>query len=329
MVAENKFDKKKIILVTGSHRSGTTWVGKTIAYDKNITYVHEPFNINDEPVYQKIFTYKFKHFYACIPYCREEDENEVYKAFKKLFSLTNNPFDYALKICIARPKDFKIPLRFFKYFFENYFNKQKNVLLKDPAALFAAPWLYEKFHCQVICTTRHPLAFVGSQKKWNWDVAVSNKYISQQEKFINQFLPDYVNEIKAYSTSNPDFIERACFAWNIYNRVVLSYKQKYPDWMFYRYEDLAENPTENFKEIFQKLGFPYTDQIVRKINKVSVNSNIVETKTLSFQTRNSASCINTWKNRLTEDEINKIIALTNDTAKHFYPEGLNEYNHLA
>ena len=70
------------------------------------------------------------------------------------------------------------------------------------------------------------------------------------------------------------------------------------------------------------------DKIINKIDKSSVSSNIVDTKTLSFQPRNSASSMNTWKKRLTEDEIQKIMSLTNDTAKHFYPEGSKEYNPL-
>src|SRR6056297_2610448 len=31
------------ILVTGSHRSGTTWVGRTLAMNQSVGYVHEPF----------------------------------------------------------------------------------------------------------------------------------------------------------------------------------------------------------------------------------------------------------------------------------------------
>ena len=32
------------ILVTGSHRSGSTWVGKMIASHPRVAYVEEPFN---------------------------------------------------------------------------------------------------------------------------------------------------------------------------------------------------------------------------------------------------------------------------------------------
>jgi len=35
---------KTKILVTGSHRSGTTWVAKMIANSPSVGYIHEPFN---------------------------------------------------------------------------------------------------------------------------------------------------------------------------------------------------------------------------------------------------------------------------------------------
>ena len=51
---------KKNILVTGCHRSGSTWTGHVIAKAKNIRYVKEPFNIgnkrNNAPFY-----YWFEH----------------------------------------------------------------------------------------------------------------------------------------------------------------------------------------------------------------------------------------------------------------------------
>src|SRR5690554_4348872 len=38
------------ILVTGAHRSGTTWAGRLLAEAPGIYYIHEPFNISDPPI---------------------------------------------------------------------------------------------------------------------------------------------------------------------------------------------------------------------------------------------------------------------------------------
>ena len=37
--------EKKPILVTGAHRSGTTWVGKMIVASQDVAYISEPLNV--------------------------------------------------------------------------------------------------------------------------------------------------------------------------------------------------------------------------------------------------------------------------------------------
>ncbi len=44
---------KNICIVSGAHRSGTTWIGKTISKGINSSYLWEPFNIN-VPTSQRI-----------------------------------------------------------------------------------------------------------------------------------------------------------------------------------------------------------------------------------------------------------------------------------
>ena len=54
------------ILVTGSHRSGTTWVGKMVAVSPPIFYIHEPFNpTHGRPIFcHKTFTHWFTYVAA-------------------------------------------------------------------------------------------------------------------------------------------------------------------------------------------------------------------------------------------------------------------------
>lgn len=56
---------KKPILITGSHRSGSTWVGTMIAESPSVQYIHEPFNI-DHPPSIGICSAKFQHWYTYI-----------------------------------------------------------------------------------------------------------------------------------------------------------------------------------------------------------------------------------------------------------------------
>ena len=40
------FNPGNHILITGSHRSGTTWIGRTISEHPKVEYIHEPFNVD-------------------------------------------------------------------------------------------------------------------------------------------------------------------------------------------------------------------------------------------------------------------------------------------
>jgi LPS sulfotransferase NodH len=51
------------ILVTGTHRSGTTWVGKMLAADACTAYISEPLNVLHRP---GVFRPKVKYWYQYI-----------------------------------------------------------------------------------------------------------------------------------------------------------------------------------------------------------------------------------------------------------------------
>src|SRR5262245_50057677 len=65
-------------LVTGAHRSGTTWVGKMLAADVDTAYISEPLNVLHRP---GVFHAKVKHWYQ---YICDENEGEYLPAFQHL-----------------------------------------------------------------------------------------------------------------------------------------------------------------------------------------------------------------------------------------------------
>ena len=73
------------ILVTGAHRSGTTWVGKMLSSDACTAYISEPLNVLHRP---GVFRAKVKYWYQ---YICEENEDEYVPAFEELLE-----FDYHL-----------------------------------------------------------------------------------------------------------------------------------------------------------------------------------------------------------------------------------------
>ena len=147
------------ILVTGTHRSGTTWVGKMLAADAMTAYVSEPLNVLHRP---GVFRPKIKYWYQ---YVCEENESEYLPAFYELLEFDYHLWDEIRSLRSRR--DFLRMGRDFVIFYNGLMRGQR-VLMKDPFAVFSTPWFARKLHCRVVITVRHPAAFASSLKRLHW-----------------------------------------------------------------------------------------------------------------------------------------------------------------
>ncbi len=149
---------KPPILVTGSHRSGTTWVGRMLAAAPSTFYVHEPFSVSDAPS-RGVCNLRFQHWFT---YISLENESNYYKALKNTIDLK---YDWPGAINdIKSFNDFKIAFREYR-FFSNGRENGKKAILKDPIAFFSSAWLAERFKAKCVVLIRHPAAFISSLMK--------------------------------------------------------------------------------------------------------------------------------------------------------------------
>ena len=302
---------KKPIVVTGSHRSGTTWVGKMISLNKNVGYIHEPFNIGLRPRDNKL---KLNHWFTYINSNYPNEENIK----NKLTNILN--FKYQFYEQFQKGNNFRDFLRtgreFSVFLMNNIFNKKP--LVKDPIAIMSAEWLYKTFDMDVIVLIRHPASFVSSLKKMKWKFQFSN--LLKQEELMREKLYPFKEEIKDYTTNEKDITDQAILLWRIIYYVVKEYRKKYPNWIFKRHEDLAKNPVEEFRDIYKKIRLNYTKTIENKIVEYSSleNPNEVSVKQAGNVKRNSKSQIAIFKKRLSAQEIEYIKEKTRDIWIYFY-----------
>lgn len=291
--------KKKPIIVTGAHRSGTTWVGQMIALDKNVRYIHEPFNI-DEPRKHPLKCW-FEYISVNDP---KDRQDEMYKFIDEIldFNIRGVCKDFSM---IRGPRDIS---RFFKDSIERI---NKIPLIKDPIALMSTDWLADKFDADVVVLVRHPAAFVASLKVKKW--AHAFVHYTQQEKLMEVLAP-YAEQIRLFEKSEQDIIEQGILLWNIAYYRVSQFKEKYPDWIFIRHEDLSMNPVDEYKKIYEKLGLDFTSTVEKKIVESST------AKKTGHLTRDSKENVSTWKKRLTEEEIERIRKDTKEISDIFYSE---------
>jgi len=297
------------ILVTGSHRSGTTWVGKTISKHPRVRYIQEPFNVafpND--------TMGLKLEYWFTDANLSSQKNEIIMSFGNL--LKKSPTKYAFEICKARGMDLRTPSRFAKHLLLEWLYNR--ILVKDPIALLSAGWLYELYNFKVICMIRNPLAFVGSLKVARWDFDFEN--LLRQDGLVKGRLSkfsDRIESIRKEGTTS-DFIDRASLLWNILHFTILEYKKLYPSWLFLKHEDISYNPRAGFQEVFGYLGLDMNSDIWSYVDEYTSETNPIEATSEAYQSRNSKLLLHTWQKRLSDDEIYRIRESTSEIALQFY-----------
>lgn len=292
--------KHEAILVTGSHRSGTTWVGKTIYQHNNVKYVHEPFNVD----YAKGTLYiNLNTWFTYAP--GSEEKFKIKQTFDRFFY--SNPLLRSAELCKVSEIDIKLPLRYIKYLL--FPAKRPLTLLKDPIALLSAGWLAEHYPIRVICMIRDPLGFVGSLKKAGWDFDFT--HLQKQEQLMADKLNMFSDSVDR-AIEESDFIERACLLWNILHHVIYDYKQTRQDWLFVNYTDIAVNPVSKFEEVFEFAGLKMNDRIARYIQNYTSKSNPKEAENHEYMPRDSRKSLENWKSRLNPEEIEKVKTLTKD-----------------
>lgn len=301
-------DQRKHILVTGTHRSGTTLVGQTLSQADNVELVYEPFNLETT---RYNFEYKFDHWFEHVP--TSPKFNEIQEEFDQY--IPNSAFQYPVKICRESGYSLKTPLIYLKYLMLSV--NRPRYLLKDPIALLSAGWLYERYNLKVICMIRNPLAFAGSLKKQGWDFDFKN-FLDQKE-LMNRWLKPFKEEM-GRTDRDSDLIERISLLWNVLNFVILEYREKYPEWLFMKHEELARNPVENFRMMFNYLGLEFNREIEQFIIDFTSKKNPAEAESNDLQPRDSRKTIDTWKERLTEEEIERVRERTSEIYEKLYPE---------
>lgn len=286
--------KKKFILVTGSHRSGSTWTGDILSASSQVRYIHEPFNIGINP------HSPLKYWYYYI--------QKTEKAEKVLTYLR-----HYYKITLRQRAKFLSKVRNFresKDYLKKYILQSNDYLLvKDPIMFFSAEWFAQTHDASVIITIRHPAAFVASLKVKNWFFDFYN--FTEQEELMEQLTPEMKEKVIEYTYQKPDIIDTGIIMWNIIHAFILQYQERNPDWIFVRHEDLSDNPVEEFRKIFIKLSIPFDDYIENKIIESTQANNENTLK------RNASENKESWRKRLTETEIEKVLSGTKVIAEKF------------
>ncbi len=300
---------KHPILVTGAHRSGTTWVGRMLAANPQTAYISEPLNVLHR---RGVYRTEVKHWYQ---YITEENEEQYLPAFHELLNFRYHLFGEIGSI--RSQKDFLRMGRDLSIFMKGKIFKQR-ALLKDPFAVFSAPWFAKKLNCRVVITVRHPGGFASSLKRLNWPFDFRD--LLDQPMLMR----DHLETDRAEMESIPadDVIGGAALLWRMIYRAVHTTFGLFPEFKIVRHEDLSLDPVAGYKSLYESLGLTFDEKVRETILNSSSSENPTELskKKVHSVKLDSRANMDNWKKRLTPEEILRVRKMTEDVSHLFYSD---------
>lgn len=300
---------KRPILVTGSHRSGSTWAGRSLALAPRTAYIHEPFNIAINP---RVATHPFGHWFQ---YVCDENAERYREAISDVIQ-----YRYPLVRNLAGARTARSVARIARDQGLSLIRRLKidTPIVKDPIAVFSADWLSTTFDMNVLVMIRHPAAFCSSLKIKNWTFDFSN--FLDQPLLMDRYLGEFEKEIRDFANNEKNVIDQAILLWNCIHHTIGIYQQDHPEWLFVRHEDLSNNPVEQFQSIYQAFELEFTAYARSTIMKNSDVHNPAEQQVGNEFVRNSKINITNWKKRLSGNEIETIMEKTHAISSSIYDE---------
>jgi hypothetical protein len=297
------------ILVTGGHRSGTTWVGRMLTASGETAYISEPLNVLHRPGVMRTPVQRW-YTYICA-----DNESDYLPALRQTLS-----YHYHLGselLSLRSPRDVLRMGRDWATFLKGRVFRLRP-LIKDPFALFSVPWFAGRLGCQVVITVRHPAAFASSLKRLNWTFQLED--LLAQPWLMRDWLEPYRAEMESVPAG--DAIARASLLWKMAYQMVHDLHLKHPEYQIVRHEDLSLDPVQGFNRLYTTLGLRFTSRAQKIIQNSSNPENPKELSASAvhaFQLDSRANLDN-WKRRLSAEEIKRIRQITGDVAASYYPD---------
>ena len=293
------------ILVTGSNRSGTTWLGKLLAAADGVGYINELFNL-DHPQ-PGLCAARFPHWFM---YLTEDNGRPYVEPIGRTLRFEYDWGDAARTA--ASPRN---ALRALRALPKTRVPDGSRPLLKDPIAVFSAAWMARTFGMQVVLSVRHPAAFAASLERLTWEFDFSQ--LLAQPLLMRDHLEPYRGRLERYVRDRPDIIDQAGLLWT------LIYGSVGDDaWLTVRQEDVAIQPEAELQRLYTELGLTWSDEVADRVAAATGEHNPAEAPRGRAHTsaRDSRAAVSAWRQRLSPEQIARVYELTQPVASRYYSD---------
>ena len=273
MFTQRNCDPSHTIVLAGSGRSGTTWLGNIITANLNISIIFEPFDYRHVPQAAVL---------PLFAYARPRENYPQWQPFvqQALCALLQNDW-------VNRQGH-----RWWAY----------KRLVKTIRANLMLAWIDRIFHPRIVFMTRHPCAVILSRIKLRWETHLD--VFLEQPQLMADYLDPFVELIEEAKSD----VQKHAVMWCIENLIPLRQSQDHSlpfgsNWLFCTYEQLYSHPQAEADRILRRLGIRKTCFTQRAINRHSI---VTRPGSALLHGQNP---LVEWQNRLSKQEIEDILKI--------------------
>lgn len=325
-----------VILLFGMPRSGTTWLGKIFDSSPSVLYRHEPDSwiklsklglyeeadsathyqdyildymgrlehLNRPPIATKLPLFS-KHFSTSVRFFAHKAS--VYGAL--LLSRINSNMVPPVLSPITTSKSSEMSIAW----------KSIESLGRMGLMLRCAP------NCKGIHIIRHPCGYIASvmrgeeKKRFSSSASTSEDYGMLLALVQTKNAQKYGVDEKALRAMSP--VQRLAWRWLLVNDKTINDLQDFENYMFFRYEDLCDQPLEMSQKLFEFADLSWSQQ-TEDFVRSSVKS---ENDSYYSVFKNPQLSANSWRDYLKPKQIREIeeVVVKSDCLAKLY----NDFNH--
>lgn len=297
------------IVLTGLHRSGTTWVGQIVAAASGEPMIHEPLNL---PHGMKGVPCWYPYHPGGTPQPAEAPNAKYMEGMlQDLIQgharwVRKNP-KASLYRKVGRAVFGTRAEREYRAAFRN--GVPERLFVKDPFCLFLSPYLIEQFNAKVVITIRHPGALIVSMRRMGWSPHIES--LVAQHGLLTRYLAEFDERELIGRSSDDDIFANAIF-WLAAYRFSRDIAERYPEnVIILRHEDISLRAESSLALLVAHLeiqdGLPKADAFVEKTTS---GKTVVPTAgVLHDFSRDAAALAHHWKKKLPEIEKSRLSAL--------------------
>jgi hypothetical protein len=263
-------DPSASVVVAGSARSGTTWLGDVIADAAHARVVFEPLHHELVRDFRSI---------GAFPYRRPEDGDPELQAFceRMLAGSLRGPW-----------VDREV---------ERLFTRRR--VVKEVRGNLLLAWLTRRFpRVPVILVVRHPCAVVASRMALGWSPQPDLDAILAQPALLEDHLAPYRALIASASTEE----ERGAVVWCVHHLVPLRQR---PGGSFAAvfYESMCADPGPELSRVLSVVGGELREVPTARVERPSTTSRLASAAVTGDDR------ITSWQRSLDDDQVERILAV--------------------